>query len=177
LFPERAEGDQSFENLIAGKSVLDLHELPSDKIKAAISEFMIVRLHGHILKGEQPRTLRRLLVFDEAWRVKGSVRLQELAREGRAFGVGIVIGTQFPGDIPEELAGNIATQLMLYNQTPDHQRPVVKTLCGRGSGPEAQRLQNQIAHLQQHEGFFRNQQYSPYRLVMTKPYFRRESSG
>jgi hypothetical protein len=177
LFPERAEGDQSFENLIAGKSVLDLHELPSDKIKAAISEFMIVRLHGHILKGEQPRTLRRLLVFDEAWRVKGSVRLQELAREGRAFGVGIVIGTQFPGDIPEELAGNIATQLMLYNQTPDHQRTVVKTLCGRGSGPEAQRLQNQIAHLQQHEGFFRNQQYSPYRLVMTKPYFRRESSG
>lgn len=176
LFPERAEGDQSFESLIAARSVLDLHELPSDKIKAAISEFMIVRLHGYILKGEQPRSLRRLLVFDEAWRVKGSIRLQELAREGRAFGVGIVIGTQFPGDIPEELAGNVATQLMLYNQTPDHQRTVVKTLCGRNSGPEAQRLQSQLAHLQQHEGFFRNQQYSPYRLVMTTPYYRRTYS-
>lgn len=176
LFPDRSEGEQSFENLIAARSVLDLHELPSDKIKAAISEFIIVRLHGHILKGEQPRALRRLLVFDEAWRVKGSIRLQELAREGRAFGVGIVIGTQFPGDIPEELAGNIATQLMLYNQTPDHQRVVVKTLCGRNSGPEAQRLQSQLAHLQQHEGFFRNQQYSPYRLVMTTPYFRRTYS-
>lgn len=174
LFPDKLEEERTFVGLIEGRSILDLHDLPSDKIKAAMSEFIIVRLHGHILKGDQPRTLQRLLIFDEAWRVKDSVRLQELAREGRAFGVGIVIGTQFPGDIPEELAGNLATQLMLFNQTPDHQRTVVKTLCGRTSGPEAQRLQQQISHLQQHEGFFRNQQYSPYRLVTTTPYFHRE---
>lgn len=173
LFPDNVEIGQSFESLVSKKSILDLHELPSDKIKSAMSEFIIVRLHGHVLRGAQPRVLRRLLVFDEAWRVKDSIRLQELAREGRAFGVGIVIGTQFPGDIPEELGGNIATQLLLYNQTPDHQRAVVKTLCGRNSGPEAQRLQGQLSHLQQHEGFYRNQQYSPYRLLMTTPYYRR----
>jgi DNA helicase HerA-like ATPase len=51
------------------------------------------------------------MVFDEAHRVKDSKRLEQLAREGRAFGVGIVIGTQFPGDIPETMAGNLATQL------------------------------------------------------------------
>jgi hypothetical protein len=112
-------------------------------------------------------------VFDEAWRVKDSVRLQELAREGRAFGVGILIGTQFPGDIPENLAGNLATQLLLSNQDPDHRKAVVRTLCGATSGPEAGRLAGQLAVLQKHEGFFRNQQYAPYTLVETLPYYRR----
>jgi hypothetical protein len=173
LFPDRATASTTFERLIQDRVVLDLHSLPDDRIKAAMSEFIIVRLHGYILKGEQPRELRRLLVFDEAWRVKDSVRLQELAREGRAFGVGILIGTQFPGDIPESLAGNVATQLLLSNQDPDHRKAVVRTLCGATSGPEAGRLTGQLAVLQKHEGFFRNQQYAPYALVETLPYYRR----
>ncbi|MGO9834717.1 MAG: ATP-binding protein [Polyangiaceae bacterium] len=173
LFPDTDKATTTFEKLIRDRIVLDLHALPSDAIKAAISEFIIVRLHGYILKGEQPRELRRLLVFDEAWRVKDSVRLQELAREGRAFGVGILVGTQFPGDIPENLAGNLATQLLLSNQDPDHRKTVVRTLCGATSGPEATRLSNQVALLQKHQGFFRNQQYAPYAMVETLPYYRR----
>ena len=134
---------------------------------------MIVRIHSHILRGEQPRELRRLLVFDEAWRVQESVRLQELAREGRAFGVGIAVGSQFPGDVHENLAGNLATQLLLQNQAPDHRRAVVRTLIGTTSGPEAVRLTHQIGQLQKYEGFFRNQQHSPYILVRTRPYHER----
>lgn len=174
LFPP---GDPSttFERLVSDRVVLDLHRLPDDRIKAALSEFMIVRLHGYMLRGEQPRQLRRLLVLDEAWRVKDSVRLQELAREGRAFGVGITIGTQFPGDIPETLAGNLATQLLLLNHDPDHRKTVVRTLCGATSGPIATQLMRQASVLQKHEGFFRNSQYTPYSLVTTLPYYQRQS--
>jgi hypothetical protein len=173
LFPRTEAKAASFDKLMGELVVLDLHKLPNDMVKSALSEFMIVRLHGHILKGEQPRELRRLLVFDEAWRVSGSERLQELAREGRAFGVGIVIGTQFPGDIPEELAGNLATQLMLSNQSVEHRRSVLLKLVGSTSGPDAKGLQRQLAHLQMHQGYFRNQQYTPYVLVTTKPYYMR----
>ena len=65
--------------------------------------------NGHNLKGEQPRELRRLLVFDEAWRVKEARGCKSWRERGRAFGVGIVIGTQFPGDIPDDLSGTLAT--------------------------------------------------------------------
>ncbi|MCG3124556.1 MAG: hypothetical protein GIKADHBN_03025 [Phycisphaerales bacterium] len=177
LFPSSKSAATTFDAMMQTRVVLDLHSLPDDRIKAAMSEFIIVRLHGLILRGSQPRELRRLLVFDEAWRVKDSVRLQELAREGRAFGVGIVVGTQFPGDIPENLAGNLATQLLLANQDPDHQRVVVRTLCGTGAGSEAARLQRQVAVLQKHQGFFRNQQMAPFCLVTTLPYWRRVPSG
>jgi hypothetical protein len=173
LFPDAGTAATTFEDLLRDRVVLDLHSLPNDAVKAAMSEFIIVRLHGHVIKGEQPRELRRLLVFDEAWRVKSSERLQELAREGRAFGVGIVIGTQFPGDIPENLAGNLATQLLLSNQDPDHRRTVVRTLIGATAGPDAARLVASLPHLQKHDGYFRNQHYPPYVLVNTIPYHKR----
>lgn len=177
LFPSSADAPASFEELLQQKIVLLLAGLPNDHIKQAIAEFIIVRLHGYALQGEQPREFRRLLVFDEAWRVKDSERLQELAREGRAFGIGIAIGTQFPGDIPDSLTGNLATQLLLLNQNPEHRKSVVRTLLGTTSGRDAQHLEGQLQRLQKHEGYFRNQQYPPYILVMTKPHYQRVKEG
>lgn len=173
LFPSSDEASRSFEEMLASRVVLLFSGLPTDGIKQALSEFIIVRLHGHALRGEQPRRLRRLLVFDEAWRVGDSQRLQQLAREGRAFGIGIAIGTQFPGDIPDSLTGNLATQILLLNQTAEHQRSVVRTLLGSSSGKEAERLTAQVQRLQKHEGFVRNQQCTPYKLVMTLPHYKR----
>jgi hypothetical protein len=60
-------------------------------------------LHGYALRGEEPRQLMRMVVFNEAHRVRNSRRLEALAREERAFGVGIVIGIQFPGDLLEAM--------------------------------------------------------------------------
>ena len=176
LFPSTDEGKTTFEQLMSESVVLDLHSLPDDRIKAAVAEFMIVRLHGYVLRGDQPRRLRRLLVFDEAWRVKDSERLQELAREGRAFGVGIAIGTQFPGDVKENLAGNLATQVFLHNKEAEHQKVIVRALCGTTHGQAAAQLIGQIARLQKHEGFVRNQQYSPYVFVRTTPHYERSRS-
>jgi hypothetical protein len=173
LFPNDENAQMKFEQILDSAVVLDLHSLPDDRIKAALAEFIIVRLHGHVLKGDQPRELKRLLVFDEAWRVSDSERLQELGREGRAFGVGIAIGTQFPGDIPETLSGNLATQMLLMNSDIEHRKSVARTLTGSASSPEASRLIKQIAALKKHEGFFRNQHYTPYALVQTVPHYLR----
>jgi hypothetical protein len=173
LFPKSDAVTTTFEALINARVVLDLHSLPEDRIKAALAEFMIVRLHGYVLRGDQPRQLRRVMVFDEAWRVKDSERLQELAREGRAFGVGIAIGTQFPGDIRENLAGNLATQIFLHNKEADHQRAIARALVGTTSGPKAIHIIQKVGMLQKHEGFVRNQQHLPYVLVRTTPHYER----
>ncbi|HLL01305.1 MAG TPA: DUF87 domain-containing protein [Myxococcaceae bacterium] len=173
IFPTSEQAAITFERLLKESIVLDLHKLPNEEVKNGVAEFLVVRFHGHVLRGEQPRQLRRMLVFDEAWRVKDSERLQELAREGRAFGVGIAIGTQFPGDIPDTLAGNLATQLLLHNKQPEHRKVVARTLTGAASGQTATQVMTKIDKLRPHEGFFRNQHYSPYVLVHTLPYYKR----
>ena len=85
----------------------------------------------------QPRKLTRLLVIDEAWRVASSKHLETLAREGRAFGAGIAIGTQYPGDLPADLSGALGTKIYLKNQHPSTGRRCVDALCGGNPSPAA----------------------------------------
>jgi hypothetical protein len=94
-----------------------------------------------------------------------------LGREGRAFGVGIVIGTQFPGDIPETLAGNLATQLFLMNNQAQHRRFVVKQMFGTTSGTEPRKLLDSLKWLKQFEGLFSNANQSA--LMRVTPYHER----
>jgi len=173
LFPSDDTAPMTFGDLLERRIVLDLHDLPNDEIKAAIAELIIIQAHGHALRGEAPRVLRRLFVFDEAWRVKDSLRLQEMAREGRAFGIAIAIGTQFPVDIPDDLAGSLETQIFLSNSEARHQAATVRKLCSSTSTIEGQRLWQKAASLGQLQGFIRNQHYKPYRLIQVFPHYLR----
>jgi DNA helicase HerA-like ATPase len=173
LFPKSDEFDTPFEAMLDEKLVLSLFALPTDEIKAALAELIIIRLHGVLLRRAQPRKLTRLLVVDEAWRVANSAHLENLAREGRAFGAGIAIGTQYPGDLPPDLSGALDTKIYLKNQQPDHKKAVVRALCGANSGPEAAHLHGVLERLTQFEGLIQNQQYLPYARFKLLPYFAR----
>jgi hypothetical protein len=177
LFPNSQDIGVPFEALLGERLVLSLFALPTDEIKAALAELMIIRLHGVLVRGAQPRKLTRLLVLDEAWRVASSTHLENLAREGRAFGVGIAIGTQYPGDLPPDLSGALDTKIYLKNQQPDHKRAVVRALCGATSGAEAASLHASLEKLTQFEGLIQNQQYLPYARFKLIPYFARKDRG
>ncbi len=173
LFPKSGDLGTPFEAMVDEKLVLSLFALPTDEIKAALAELIIIRLHGVLLRRAQPRRLTRLLVVDEAWRVANSAHLENLAREGRAFGAGIAIGTQYPGDLPPDLSGALDTKIYLKNQQPDHKKAVVRALCGANSGVEAAHLHGVLERLTQFEGLIQNQQYLPYARFKLVPYFAR----
>lgn len=175
LFP--AAPPVSFEHVLAGQVVLDLHSLPNDTIKGAMAELLILRLHGHLLRGEQPRKLTRLLVIDEAWRLAESKHLAELAREGRAFGVGIAIGTQFPGDVPETMSGNLETQVFLFNKEYEHRRAVIRALVGRTSGHGGEQLQYVLGRLRQHQAVVKNSAMQSPVVVDLVPHYARADRG
>ena len=126
LFPKSDDLPVPFEAMLDERLVLSLFALPTDEIKAALAELIIIRLHGVLLRRAQPRRLTRLLVLDEAWRVASSTHLENLAREGRAFGAGIAIGTQYPGDLPPDLSGALDTKIYL-------EEPAARSQEGRGA--------------------------------------------
>ncbi|MGF1621134.1 MAG: ATP-binding protein [Rhodomicrobiaceae bacterium] len=174
LFPKNHELEVPFETMLDERLVLSLFELPTDEIKGALAELIVIRLHGHLVRGNQPRRLTRLLVLDEAWRVASSKHLENLAREGRAFGVGIAIGTQYPGDLPPDLAGSLATRIFLKNQQPDHKKAVVRAVTGATSGAHAQEVHEFLEKQEMFQGLIQNQQYSPYAAFRLVPYYARE---
>jgi hypothetical protein len=175
LFPKSSELETPFEQMLGERLVLSLFELPTDEIKAALAELIIIRLHGVLVRGSQPRRLTRLLVLDEAWRVASSKHLENLAREGRAFGVGLAIGTQYPGDLPPDLAGSLATKIFLKNQQPDHRKAVVRALTGGSAGSsQAQELLEFMEKQEMFQSLIQNQQYAPFAAFKLVPYYARE---
>lgn len=175
LLPADSGSRITFPELLSGRYVLSFSSLPNDnQLKRALAELILIQLQGYMLRGEQPRTLRRLLVFDEAWRASDSVRLIQLAREGRAFGVGIVAGSQFADDLSTELTGNLATKLYLYNSNAEKRRRIVKAVLGKAAGHESVSLSEVLSGLKKFQGILVNQQNTPYTKVEVVPYFNRK---
>jgi DNA helicase HerA-like ATPase len=173
LFPS-TPSQYSFEELIRDGVILTLSDASNPTLMRILAEILIVKLHAMIKRGDQPRKLRRALVFDEAWQVAKSQRLVELAREGRAFGVGLLIGTQYPKDLPEALVGALRTQLYLYNKDPDNQKIIVRALCNSVTSLQAQQLLQVVANLGQFQGFLVNEQYKQGIRVNVHPHHLRE---
>jgi hypothetical protein len=173
LFPTEPV-DLNFEELIRDGIVLTMNDEANAKLMQILAEIMIVKIHALVKRGEQPRKLTRVLVFDEAWRIAKSQRLVELAREGRAFGIGLLIGTQKPKDIPEYLMSCLGTQIYLANNEPDDQKIILKALCNTSSGPTAERQLRAIKGLGIFEGFIRSNQYRSGLRVNILPHKDRE---
>ena len=83
---------------------------------------------------------RTVLVLDEAWRLVESPFLVPLIREGRAFSLGVLIATQFPGDLPEEISGSTATKLFFSQTQLSQIREIQRTVVGKTSGSDADHL-------------------------------------
>jgi hypothetical protein len=175
LLPGTGNARMRLADLLNRRAVLSFNCLPNDdQLKRAVAELILIQLQGHMLRGEQPRALRRLLVFDEAWRAADSKRLIQIAREGRAFGVGVIVGSQFADDLSAELTGNLASKLHLFNSDATKRRKLVQALLGTASGADPTRLAQRLGKLKQFEAVFANQQYTPYTILRITPHFERD---
>lgn len=166
-------GDASLADLLDGQVVIRLSQLPGDQVKNAVAEFLLLALYNHLIRLEQPRQLRRLLVLDEAWRVTNSERLEPLMRESRAFGLGIIVATQYPNDLSDAVAGATATRLFFSQSLSDPIKAIQATLVGKSTGTEAERVGSDVRGMQKLNCLLQNQQHRPYRRVAVVPYWQR----
>lgn len=173
LFSEDSDEATTLDDLLSTPTVIRLSQLPGDQVKNAVAEFFLLALYSFLIRRPQPHRLERLLVLDEAWRLVSSPKLQPLMREGRAFGLGVIIATQFPRDLPEAIAGSTATRIF-FNQTKAEQvREIQRTLVGKTSGQEADHLGSLVRGLAPLECLMQNIHYRPWVRLKTVPYYAR----
>jgi DNA helicase HerA-like ATPase len=170
-------GAASLADLLDGQVVIRLSQLPGDQVKNAVAEFLLLALYNHLIRLDQPRQLTRLLVLDEAWRVTNSERLEPLMRESRAFGLGIIVATQYPNDLSEAVAGATATRLFFSQSLSDPIKAIQATLVGKHTGTEAERVASDVRGMQKFSCLLQNQQHRPYRRVAVLPYWQRLGQG
>jgi len=160
-------------DLLGEPAVIRLSQLPGDEVKNAVAEFLLMALYNHLIRQAQPRVLRRVLVLDEAWRLVQSPFLEPLMREGRAFGLGVVIATQYPKDLPDTVAGATATKLFFSQTQSDQIREIQRALIGKTSGSEAEHVASAVRSMPPLTCLAVNSQLSPYTRVDVRPYYER----
>ena len=169
----RGEETTSLDDLLSTPTVVRLSQLPGDQVKNAVAEFFLMALYSFLIRREHPHRLERILVLDEAWRLVQSPFLEPLMREGRAFGLGVILATQFPKDLPDQIAGSTGTRLF-FNQTKAEQvREIQRTLVGKTSGTEADHLGNLVRGLAPMECILQNLHYRPWVRLRAIPHFSR----
>lgn len=83
------------------------------------------------LEGVSTRS-KRLIVVDDAWRIVKHRFVVELVREGRSRGIGVVVATQDPGDLPQEFLENTHTFLIFGSTNEDYIEKVESVIGVRG---------------------------------------------
>lgn len=165
VFSPSARG-ADFEVLLSGSSVIDLSQIQSDPIKNAIAKIILLSAHAFYNARPHASTLQQFFVFDEAHRVLDSDYLMRFVRECRAYGVGILLSSQYPSDFPQEVSASLNTKI-LHGNGEDRERVRDLTRILGASSDETE-----IAKLGMFEAFVSNSHYSAEKIkTLAYPHF------
>ena len=170
-----AHGKDDLDAFMRSSAVVRLGQLPGDETKNSVAEFFLMALYNFLIRQPHTHTLGRLLILDEAWRLVESPFLIPLMREGRAFGLGVIIATQFPRDLPEAVRGSTATRLYFSQSQIEQVREVQRTVIGKTSGAEADHLASVMRSLSPLTCVLHSKQFPNFVRLSFKPYFERQA--
>ncbi len=170
LYSPPTSPDTASALLAEQSAVIRLSQLPGDEVKNAVAEFFLMALYNHLIRQPRPHALRRLRVLCEAWRLVQSPFLELLMLEGRSFGLGVLLASQFPKDLPSMIAGSARTHLYFSQAKPENIREVQEALTGKTTGAHAEHVGVTVWGLPPLTRLIQNHQYAPYARVAVVPY-------
>ncbi|OTP79066.1 ATP-binding protein [Caballeronia sordidicola] len=144
-----------FDSMLTGAYVVDLSQIQSDRIKNAVAKVLVMSAHRFYNAREHSGVLRQFFVFDEAHRVLDSEFVLQFVRECRAYGVGVVLSSQYPSDFPADISASLNTKFLHGNGADKARVRDIGKLVG-GSLPD-----ESIERLAMFEAILANPQYEP----------------
>lgn len=160
-----------FQSSLEVSSVLNVSDIPSEPIKDALAQIFILSSHAYFNALPHTSTLNILFVFDEAHRVLESENLARFVRECRAYGVGVVLSSQYPSDFQKDISASLATKV-IHGNGPDRDkvRSIINLLSIQDSEERVKQLdlfEAYVSNTQLGTVFINTLSY-PYYLVLQK---------
>lgn len=140
LFTDDPEG--SFETTWARGLVVNLSTLNLETVQLAAGAFLLRKIYREMFRWEQTRQLRLAVILDEAHRLAKDITLPKIMKEGRKYGVPVVVSSQGAADFHRDVLGNAGTKIVFRTNF-----PASKGAAGFLRGRDGQDLSKQIEQL------------------------------
>ncbi|KAA9374842.1 DUF87 domain-containing protein [Microbispora cellulosiformans] len=140
LFPD--EPSDSFQASWNSGAVVDLSRLNLETVQLAAGAFLLRKIYREMFRWGQADVLRLAVILDEAHRLAKDVTLPKLMKEGRKYGVPVVVASQGTADFHRDVLGNAGTKIIFRTNYPES-----KTTAGFLRSREGQDLSQQIEQL------------------------------
>ncbi|MFI6500295.1 ATP-binding protein [Nonomuraea typhae] len=136
------EPEESFAITWRSGLVVNLSTLNLETVQLAAGAFLLRKIYREMFRWEQARHLRLAIVLDEAHRLARDVTLPKIMKEGRKYGVSVVVSSQGAADFHRDVLGNAGTKIVFRTNY-----PASKVVAGFLRGRDGQDLSQQIEQL------------------------------
>jgi DNA helicase HerA-like ATPase len=103
--------------------VIDLHRLADLEVsQVATGAFVLRKLYKDMFSWGPAEDLRLAIVLDEAHRLARDLTLPKLMKEGRKFGVAVVVASQGIADFHADVLSNAGTKVIFRMNHPESRK-------------------------------------------------------
>ncbi|GHO73957.1 hypothetical protein KSD_17280 [Ktedonobacter sp. SOSP1-85] len=128
--------------LVRGGLVIDLHNLFAESLQMAAGAFVLRKIYKDMFRWGVAKKLRLAIVLDEAHRLARDITLPKLMKEGRKFGISVIVASQGIGDFHPDVLGNAGTKMLFRMNFPESRK-----VSGFIRGRQGQDLSERIEQL------------------------------
>jgi DNA phosphorothioation-dependent restriction protein DptH len=135
---------------VRGGLVIDLHNLHADMLQLAAGAFVLRKIYRDMFSWGYADRIRLAIVLDEAHRLARDVTLPKIMKEGRKFGIAVVVASQGMGDFHQDILGNAGTKVIFRINHPDSKKVAgfIRGRAGQDIAVRIEQLQVGTAYVQ-----------------------------
>ena len=134
------EGDRSLHSAYIHGAVIDLSRLGLEQVQLAASAFLLRKVYNDMFQWPQHAGMRLAIVVDEAHRLARDVTLPRLMKDGRKYGVSVVVASQGVEDFHQQVLENAGSKVVFRTNYPASKK-VAGFLRARGAQDLTERIE------------------------------------
>ena len=158
LFDEAAT--ETFD-ICSGKGlVVDLSGLGIEAVQMAAGSFILRKIYKEMFTWEQNQTMKLAIVLDEAHRLAKDVTLPKIMKEGRKYGVSVIVASQGLEDFNQAVISNAGTKIAFRCNFPSSRK-----VGGIMRGPKNVELSENIENLQVGQAYVSTPEHTEARKI------------
>jgi DNA helicase HerA-like ATPase len=118
LFRDTEGISADLEDLLRGGLVVDVHNLGLETLQLAAGAFILRKIYKDMFRWGDTEQLRLAIVLDEAHRLARDITLPKIMKEGRKFGIVVLVASQGLTDFHPDVVGNAGTKVVFRTNFP-----------------------------------------------------------